>query len=270
MVENKNILEEKLNNTKESVKEVVQNVKENVENLTDEIKDKVENTENIFKKYIDKLPDYLKTRFLTSIVLLPIAIFLIYSPKIIFNIFVVFVAILMSNEWTTIMNKKEEKGNFWKIAGLAYILIPLSSLIYIKNQENGSDIVFWLFLILWATDIAALLVGKNIGGPKLAPTISPKKTWSGAIGGVLASMFVGLLSSVVFNQTATFFIMFAGIMSVLEQIGDLTESKFKRHFDVKDSGNIIPGHGGILDRIDGLTFVAPAMALVVMFTNNIF
>ena len=125
-------------------------------------------------------------------------------------------------------------------------------------------------MILWATDIAALLVGKNIGGPKLAPTISPKKTWSGAIGGVLASMFVGLLSSVVFNQTATFFIMFAGIMSVLEQIGDLTESKFKRHFDVKDSGNIIPGHGGILDRIDGLTFVAPAMALVVMFTNNIF
>ena len=83
-------------------------------------------------------------------------------------------------------------------------------------------------------------------------------------------MFVGLLSAVVFNQTATFFIIFAGIMSVLEQIGDLTESKFKRHFDVKDSGNIIPGHGGILDRIDGLTFVAPAMALVVMFTNNIF
>ena len=231
---------------------------------------KVENTENIFKKFMDKMPDYLKTRFLTSIVLLPIAIFLIYSPAIIFNIFVVFVAILMSNEWTTIMNKKEEEGNFWKIAGLAYILIPLSSLIYIKSTENGSDIVFWLFLILWATDIAALLVGKNIGGPKLAPTISPKKTWSGAIGGVLASMFVGLLSSVIFKETAIFFIIFAAIMSVLEQIGDLTESKFKRYFEVKDSGNIIPGHGGILDRIDGLTFVAPAMALVVMFSNNIF
>ena len=115
-----------------------------------------------------------------------------------------------------------------------------------------------------------MIVGKTFGGPKLAPIISPKKTWSGLLGGVLVSMLVGLICSIMFKGSATFFIILSGILAVIEQISDLLESKFKRHFNVKDSGNLIPGHGGIMDRVDGLTLTAPIVALLVLFFNSIF
>ena len=124
-------------------------LKEEIKNTENVVKEGIEKGENFFKKMFSLMPDYLKTRFLTAIVLMPIAILLIYSPKVIFDSFVILVAIIMSYEWTTIMSTKEDDSNFFKICGLAYILIPLSSLIYIKSTENGSDIVFWLFLILW-------------------------------------------------------------------------------------------------------------------------
>lgn len=234
------------------------------------VKEEVKKSENFFKKVFNLMPDYLKVRTLTAFALMPIAILLIYSSRIIFDSFIIITAVLMSFEWTTIMNKKDDNSNLWKLAGLAYIVIPMSSLIYIKSTENGADVIFWLFLIVWTTDIAALIFGKTFGGPKLAPTISPNKTWSGAFGGFFSSIFIGLLSSVIFKGSATSFIIFAGFISIAEQCGDLLESKFKRYFNVKDSGNIIPGHGGIMDRIDGLTFVAPIIAIVVMFSNNIF
>jgi phosphatidate cytidylyltransferase len=238
-----------------------------------------------FKGKIDKIlgifPDYLSSRILSTVVLIPVALIIIYSTSFFFSICIVAVAIIMAYEWIILTNReKVEENNFsdgkWKILGLFYILIPLSSLIYIQNLQTeasssfGSDIVLWLFLIIWATDIGGLIVGKSVGGIKLAPKISPKKTCSGLIGGVLLSMFVGLLSSVMFKGSTTFFILFSGILAVFEQISDLIESKVKRIFGVKDSGNLIPGHGGILDRIDGLTLTAPILALVVIFSNNIF
>lgn len=227
---------------------------------------------NFFKSISNILPDYLKTRLLSAIVLIPIALAIFYSPLVIFSFFVIIVTILMAFEWITIVNTKEEEknNNKWKILGLIYILLPTTSLIYIKTLDNGSYIILWIFLVVWATDIAGLIVGKNVGGPKLAPVISPHKTWSGLIGGVLASMFVSLLTSVIFKESALFFIIFGGVLAVFEQLGDLTESKFKRTFGVKDSGNIIPGHGGIMDRLDGLTLVAPIVALIVLFSKNIF
>ena len=227
---------------------------------------------NFFKSISNILPDYLKTRLLSAIVLIPIALAIFYSPLVIFSFFVIIVTILMAFEWITIVNTKEEEknNNKWKILGLIYILLPTTSLIYIKTVDNGSYIILWIFLVVWATDIAGLIVGKNVGGPKLAPVISPHKTWSGLIGGVLASMFVSLLTSVIFKESALFFIIFGGVLAVFEQLGDLTESKFKRTFGVKDSGNIIPGHGGIMDRLDGLTLVAPIVALIVLFSKNIF
>ena len=227
---------------------------------------------NFFKSISNILPDYLKTRLLSAIVLIPIALAIFYSPLVIFSFFVIIVTILMAFEWITIVNTKEEEknNNKWKILGLIYILLPTTSLIYIKTLDNGSYIILWIFLVVWATDIAGLIVGKNVGGPKLAPVISPHKTWSGLIGGVLASMFVSLLTSVIFKESALFFIIFGCVLAVFEQLGDLTESKFKRTFGVKDSGNIIPGHGGIMDRLDGLTLVAPIVALIVLFSKNIF
>lgn len=237
-----------------------------VENNLKEINPK---GENILKRILDLLPEYLRSRFLSAIILIPIAIFAIYASKNIFTILIIATAILMAFEWITIV-KSEEENNMWKILGLIYIIIPCFSLIYIRGLEKGSDIILWLFLVVWGTDIGGMIVGLNVGGPKLAPKISPKKTWSGLAGGVLTSMFVGLITSLIFKETAMFFIIFSGIMAVIEQIGDLLESAFKRHFGVKDSGNIIPGHGGVMDRVDGLTLVAPIVALIALLTKNVF
>lgn len=254
---------------KEEIKEIVNEVETEIKNI-EEISEKgVKNTENFFKKFINLLPDYLRTRFISAIVLIPVAVFIIYSSKIVFTIFIIAMAILMAFEWITIV-KTEEETNMWRILGLIYIILPSGSLVYIRNATNGADIVLWLFLVVWATDIAGLVVGKTVKGPKLAPSISPNKTWSGLIGGVLASMFVGLLSSVIFKESALFFIILSGILAVVEQAGDLLESKFKRTFNVKDSGNIIPGHGGIMDRVDGLTLAVPIVALIVIFTSTVF
>ncbi len=255
------------------MKEEVESAKYEIQEVKKVIKEEMEKGGEVIKKskkYLNLLPEYLRDRVLAAIVLIPAAIFLIYSPAFIFNTMLILAAILMSYEWNTIMNKKENVEAKWNFYGLAYIGIPLASLMFIKTAENGSDIILWLFLIVWITDIAALITGKTFGGPKLAPTISPNKTWSGSTGGVVASMFIGFLSSLIFNETAVFFIFFAAFISAIEQCGDLVESKFKRYFGVKDSGNIIPGHGGLMDRIDGLTFVAPVMAIVVLFSKNIF
>ncbi len=254
---------------KEEVKEIVSEVKTEIKNIEENSEKIIKNTENFFKKFINLLPDYLRTRFISAIVLIPIAIFIIYSSKVVFTVFVIAMAILMAFEWITIV-KTEEETNMWRILGLIYIILPSGSLVYIRNAANGADIVLWLFLVVWATDIAGLIVGKTVKGPKLAPSISPNKTWSGLIGGVLASMFVGLLSSVIFKESASFFIILSGILAIVEQASDLVESKFKRTFGVKDSGNIIPGHGGIMDRVDGLTLTAPVVALIMIFSSAVF
>ena len=223
----------------------------------------------MFDKFLNMMPEYLRTRFISAVVLIPIAIIIIYSTQLIFTFFAVAMAILMAFEWNTI-TRADADVNKWSLMGLVYIIVPVVSLIYIRSTPRGSDIILWLFLVVWATDIGGLLVGRTLGGPKLAPVISPNKTWSGLLGGMLASMFVGLITSVIFKESATFFIFFSGALAVLEQMGDLIESKFKRNFSVKDSGNIIPGHGGIMDRLDGFTIVAPVVALIVMFSKTIF
>ncbi|MDD2840158.1 MAG: phosphatidate cytidylyltransferase [Rickettsiales bacterium] len=237
-----------------------------VEIVVDDIKEK---SQNIFDKILNLLPDYLKDRVVPAIILGILAVIVLYSSIIIFNLCMLAVAILMAFEWITIA-RSEDETNKWRFIGLGYIILPCISLIFIRGMANGSDIILWLFLVVWTTDTAAMIVGMTFGGPKLAPTISPKKTWSGLAGGVVASMFIGLLCSVLFKENALFFIILSGFMAVLEQIGDLIESKFKRYFNVKDSGNLIPGHGGVMDRVDGLTVVAPFVALLVILSKSIF
>ncbi|MFM8185829.1 MAG: phosphatidate cytidylyltransferase, partial [Alphaproteobacteria bacterium] len=145
-----------------------------------------------------------------------------------------------------------------------YITIPIYCAISLRILDD--QIIFWMFSIIWATDIFAFFAGRSLGGPKIAPTISPNKTWSGLIGGVLASMMIGLISTFAFPGSWLFFITVSVLISLVEQASDLTESKFKRIFGVKDSGTIIPGHGGVLDRLDGMIFVAP----LVYFLTKIF
>lgn len=235
----------------------------------EKIAEKFSESKSFINKVSERVPDYLKDRIVPALIMIPLAIFFIYASKNLFALLVLACAILMAFEWNTI-TQLEFQNRKWQIAGLFYILVPCFSLLYLRGLEKGSDIILWLFLVVWATDIGGLVVGKTIGGPKLAPSISPNKTWAGLGGGILASMLIGLICSVIFKESAIFFIVFSGLIAILEQISDLLESKVKRIFDVKDSGDIIPGHGGILDRVDGLILTTPLIALIATITSHIF
>jgi phosphatidate cytidylyltransferase len=147
--------------------------------------------------------------------------------------------------------------------GFLYIGIPTFALIVVEWARY--DIVYWLMLVTWTTDICAYFAGRRIGGPKLAPRVSPNKTWAGLIGGMVGALIVGGLVAWAFDLPLPF--LFAGApMAVLAQLGDLYESWVKRRCGVKDSSNLIPGHGGVLDRLDGLLPVIVATLLVVIAT----
>jgi phosphatidate cytidylyltransferase len=124
-------------------------------------------------------------------------------------------------------------------------------------------LVFWVFMVTWATDILAYFAGRTIGGPKLAPRISPNKTWAGLAGGVAGAALLGWLTARYFEMEPIFHWL-GGPMGLIAQAGDLYESWVKRRAGVKDSGTILPGHGGVLDRLDGLLAVALATTLLLM------
>jgi phosphatidate cytidylyltransferase len=243
--------------------------------LTD-IKNLVEKTFNsisyLFGKLIEKVhfldpKDNTKQRIVTALVLIPIALYAILSAKNLFIFLSIAIAILMTAEWLDITKKAQDQQK-WRIIGLFYILIPIYSVIKIRLFD--ADILLWMFAVIWATDIFAFFAGKTLGGPKLAPAISPSKTWSGLGGGVVASMLIGLMSSFMFSGGVVFFIFISVFLSFVEQASDLFESKVKRIFGVKDSGNIIPGHGGVLDRLDGMMFVAPVVLFLITFFSDKF
>jgi phosphatidate cytidylyltransferase len=133
--------------------------------------------------------------------------------------------------------------------GILYIGIPGFALVVLNWA--WSELVLWLFFIVWATDIFAYFAGRSIGGPKLAPRISPNKTWAGLAGGIVGAAAVGGLAAW-YMQLEPVFMFVGGPMALLAQLGDLYESSVKRRRGVKDSGTILPGHGGVLDRLDGL------------------
>lgn len=141
----------------------------------------------------------------------------------------------------------------WTAEGLLYAGVPGISLIALREGEVGVVAILFLFGVVWATDIAAYFCGRAIGGPKLWRKVSPKKTWSGAAGGLVAAIAVGVLFSwLVEGLSTSIWVLAAIVLSVAAQGGDLLESAVKRRFDVKDSGTLIPGHGGVMDRVDGL------------------
>jgi len=145
---------------------------------------------------------------------------------------------------------------------VVYVALPAVSLLYVMTV-GGSQSIFWLLAVVWSTDIGAYACGRLIGGPKLAPSVSPNKTWSGAIGGLVAAVLIStglLVWGYGLEVTAVVAVVAAGL-SVVSQIGDLFESGLKRRYQVKDSGALIPGHGGLMDRFDGLWAAAPALAL---------
>lgn len=154
--------------------------------------------------------------------------------------------------------------------GMAYALLPAIALAMLRGGDFGGLVtILYLFAVVWGTDIFAYFVGRAVGGPKLAPSISPGKTQSGAVGGAVAAVIAGLAVAVAAGHEAPWLMALLALpLSAVSQAGDLFESAFKRRFGVKDSGAIIPGHGGVMDRVDGLVAAAVALYLAGSLTGG--
>ncbi|MED3552157.1 phosphatidate cytidylyltransferase [Cytobacillus praedii] len=150
---------------------------------------------------------------------------------------------------------------------LSTLYVGIGFYYFIETREEGLIFIFFSLFIIWATDSGAYFIGRAIGKKKLWPEISPNKTIEGSIGGVFCAIIVALLFLLFTDIPASFIqmLLITVVLSVFGQIGDLVESALKRHYDVKDSGNIMPGHGGILDRFDSLLFVWPLIHFIYLF-----
>jgi len=158
----------------------------------------------------------------------------------------------------------------WLAFGVLYIGAAGVALIYLRGDEAvGRGNVLFLFLVVWASDIGAYLAGRTIGGPRLAPAISPNKTWSGAMGGLLSAVAAGAAAAYVIHPAPSGHVfLVTALLGLLTQAGDLFESWIKRRFQVKDSSSLIPGHGGLLDRLDGVLAAAPAAAVLALLLGR--
>jgi phosphatidate cytidylyltransferase len=191
-----------------------------------------------------------KKRFIISLLAFPIIYILLYQ-KIFSNLLIIIVCLFCVYEWNRIFKKK----NHIYLIGLLILLFFFLSLLKIYNLEDYNLKFLWLILIAWLTDIGGYIFGKLFGGPKLIK-ISPKKTWSGAFGSLILSQLACLILFLDSNYKLNiniFFFQF--LLSIIGQIGDILMSYIKRINDKKDTSNFIPGHGGFLDRVDGLIWI---------------
>lgn len=158
----------------------------------------------------------------------------------------------------------------WSYLGIPYVGFPAIALLLLRaDPDYGFAAILWIFLIVWSADSLAYFAGRIIGGPKLAPLISPKKTWAGLAGAVAGSALISIIFSYISQLNGMWAVaILAGCLAVVEQAGDLFESSLKRFHGVKDAGGLIPGHGGVIDRVDGLIAVAVAAALIGIFRGE--
>lgn len=204
-------------------------------------------------------------RFISTIILAPIAIAAIWFGRPYFDAMVLVMGVIALVEWFRVTRAGQRRGAstgvwYWPVIGILYVGICCLSLVILRaDPAEGLGLVLAFFSIIWATDIGAYLVGRSLGGPKLAPAISPNKTWSGAIGGLVCAVVAGyaVARGMDLSYDDIIVVLMGALISAVSQVGDLIESWWKRHFGVKDSGSIIPGHGGILDRIDGVLLASP-------------
>ncbi|MGK2923531.1 MAG: phosphatidate cytidylyltransferase [Methyloceanibacter sp.] len=154
----------------------------------------------------------------------------------------------------------------WAVAGLAYVAFPAAALIWLRSDPQfGLDAILFLLAVAWTTDTASYIGGRGLGGPKLAPIISPKKTWSGFLVGILTPAIVGYGFAAYLGGTSPWILALVAIgLALACQMGDLLESAVKRHFGIKDMSQLIPGHGGLFDRIDSLLLAAVLAGLIAL------
>ena len=215
----------------------------------------------------------LSKRIISGTCITVAALVALFASHWVFLALVVIAALLMYSEWLALT---EEFPLANRVGGLFYVGIPVWSIIVLRGMQwpesspavTSPYYVLFVILVVAITDIGAYITGKSIGKHMLARRISPSKTWEGAAGGFIASLAVGLLYSLTIpsHMNLTQGVVFAGILSITSQCGDLFESWIKRHAGVKDSGTLLPGHGGILDRVDGLVFAAPIYVLLLQLT----
>lgn len=218
------------------------------------------------------VPRFLESRIIarviSSFVLAPMMLFVVHVGGVFFNSLVALIAMLIVGEWHRMVFKRWSIldvmiGTKLYYIGLFYILMFATSLIYLRGVDSGEYVTYWLLVVTCSTDIGGYCFGIVIGGPKLAPSISPSKTLSGFLGGVMCGCAVGSMcvSLLPFNSDATYLLSI--LLPIFGHCGDLLESKMKRYFKVKDSGNIIPGHGGLMDRADSISMSAMVLALYI-------
>lgn len=202
----------------------------------------------------------LLTRVLTAAVLIPVAIGIAYAGGWFWLGLVTLAAIGLFIEWLTIVGVQRIG---WIALGFGYAAAALLASIAVRlDQLWGFSALMFVLLVVWVTDIGGYFAGRGLGGPKLWPRVSPKKTWAGAIGGFAASLAVAA-GFAAFGVGRMFPLLLLGAaLTIVSQLGDLFESAVKRRFGVKDSSRIIPGHGGLLDRLDGYVFAVVLAALI--------
>lgn len=199
----------------------------------------------------------LALRTATGAILIAAALLAAVVGGDIFAFLVAAVATLMFYEWTRLVRGW---GAGWYLSGFVYALVPALALLWIRERDtNGLALLVWAFIVTWSTDIGAYFAGRSFGRRKLAPTISPNKTVEGLVGGIAAAtVFAG--AWVLWTNLGVALLALAPVLAIAAQAGDLFESGLKRRAGVKDSGAWLPGHGGALDRLDGLVPVAALTA----------
>jgi phosphatidate cytidylyltransferase len=200
----------------------------------------------------------LLVRTITGLLLIGVALFAAAMGGYVFAVFVAVAATAIYYEWTRIVRGW---GFTWQAGGFVYAVLPALSLLWIRDRsEDQFALLLWAFIVTWATDIGAYCVGRAIGKRKLAPAISPGKTVEGLYGGMAAAALFGGAWALFAGLRPTLLIL-APLFALAAQGGDLFESWMKRKAGIKDSGNWLPGHGGLLDRLDGMVPVAVLTAL---------
>ncbi len=179
-----------------------------------------------------------------------------YPAKILFAVTALAVVVTALHGWW-------RADGLWNAWGVAYAGVSALTLFLIRDDDSAGLIaIFFLFAVVWATDALAYFIGRALGGPKLAPAISPAKTWSGAIGGAVGGVAAGVAFAAATGWAGLWAAAIALVLAVVSQFGDLLESWLKRRQGVKDSSHLIPGHGGLMDRVDGLVAAAWALYLI--------
>lgn len=208
----------------------------------------------------------LARRSMVGVLLIVVTLAAAVLGQYYFATMVALAACVMFYEWRRIVSGW---GFGWQVSGFVYALVPSLALLWIRERFQvegtamGLELLLWVFVTTWSVDIGAYFAGRTIGGPRLAPMISPNKTWAGLIGGMVAAAIFGGLWAYLL-QLPSILVVLAGPFAAAAQGGDLFESWLKRRAGVKDSGSWLPGHGGALDRLDGLVVVATLTAAAML------